>query len=244
MPRSSNIYKLNEECLRYLEFYSSGYSEFIAICPQSSNYFIKTFLNLGYTNEAIMYSLVSWGCLASDSYDKAKFYMLKASKMMYDNYSQKSDKLREDIYVLLCFYLIVIGWEICSGDVKKWYNILKQSKSLIDSCGGLATLSEKFHQSTDVEWLISDFQFHDILSSATLEMGTLYPIEDYRKSLPQSLDYGIDPLQGCLRPLYLILGGIKNCSASLTKNWLTLEGLMNKDNSEEERKRINGMRID
>lgn len=94
---------------------------------------------------------------------------------------------------------------------------------LIRSFGGLARVSEMFNHSNDIKWLISHFQFHDIVSSHALLRGTMYPIEEYQAVLPEDPNYGIDPLQGIAAPVYYLIGEVGNLKVQLRKQWAMIE---------------------
>lgn len=210
-PQSNLSLNLNAESLRYLDYYTTKYSPIISISPENNNYFLKTFLKVAYYNEPVLYALVSWGCLFDNSYDEAKSWMTKSQRLI------KDIKLRDsnDVYLLLCYYLIVVGWEVCAGDINNWYKMMLLALKLIKSQGGIEKIMKLYDNSIDIQWLISDFQFHDVLSSEALQRGTIFPVSEYRLVLHENIEYGVDPLQGCLRPLYLILGEIKNTTVDL-----------------------------
>ena len=217
---------LSSEHLEYLEYYSNCYCSSISIGLLTSNYFIKTFLQLASSNEAIMYSLVSWGCLMKQSREEAKPYLNKAAKMMIKYVGSPKERGKDEVFALMAFYLIAIGWEVCSGDTKNWYDLMIQLKDLFDDHGGFSALLHTYMQNNDIQWLISDYQFHDILSSKALQNGTLFPMDEYRSALKENYSYGIDPLQGCLRPLYFILGDIINDQVALRREWAEIEQLV------------------
>lgn len=234
-PQVSTYYliyssNLDEEGLRYLDIYRERYSVFILIGLDLLNYFLKTFMALATRNEAILYAVTAWGGFYHElgkpkgNFSKPWLYMQKAAKLMCQHVG---DHLRptnsEDLFVLFAFYLIFIGIEVCTGDVRNWGGFLSQCSQLIESCGGLEKVLLLFNRSNDIKWLISDFQFHDVLSSDALLKGTKFPIEEYKQVLPEDSEYGIDPLQGTVGPIYHLLGEIGNAKVELRKKWGIIE---------------------
>lgn len=225
---------LDAEGLRYLDIYRERYCVFISIGLDSLNYFLKTFMALATHNESILYAVTAWGGFYHElgqvkgDFSKPWLYMQKAAKLMCQ---QVGDHLRptnsNDLFVLFAFYLIFIGIEVCTGDVRNWGGFLSQCSQLIQSCGGLEKVSEMFHRSNDIKWLISDFQFHDVLSSEALLKGTKFSIEEYKVVLPEDSGYGIDPLQGTVGPIYHLLGEIGNAKVELRRKWAQVENEMN-----------------
>lgn len=221
IPRNITSYYsmyLDEEGMQYIQYYQETYSKYISIGVESSNYFLHTFLKLANLNEAILYSLTSWGGLflegTSNSCYKHKsiFYMQRSIKLIRAQYEDMKPKNKNDFFVLFCFYLIIIGWKVCSGDVEHWYTSFYQCYRMIVEFGGLRKICQEFNHTNDIKWLVSDFQFHDLMSSTSFMGGTVFPIEEYKNVLREDSSYGLDPLQGSLQPIYMILGEITNYS--------------------------------
>lgn len=230
---------LDADGLRYLDIYRERYCVFISVGLESLNYFLKTFMALATTHEPILYAVTAWGGFFHElgspksDFTRAWHYMQKAAKLMYNQIGERmKPSNKEDFFVLFAFYLIFIGIEVCTGDVRNWGGFLHQCSLLIRSYGGLAKVSEIFGHSNDIKWLISDFQFHDVLSSDALLKGTMYLIEDYKSVLPEDANYGIDPLQGIVGPIYLLLGEIGNSKVALQKKWAEIERSLETDEQE------------
>lgn len=227
---------LDPEGLRYLDIYKERYCIFISIGLDSLNYFLKTFMALATTNESILYAVTAWGGFYHElgkpkgDFYRPLMYMQKAAKLMCNQIGENlRPKNKEDFFVLFAFYLIFIGIEVCTGDVRNWGGFLRQCLQLIRSWGGLAKVSEMFEHSNDIKWLISDFQFHDLLSSNALVKGTMYLIDEYRAVLPEDEKYGIDPLQGTVGPIYHLIGEIGNAKVELRRKWAEIEHYMATD---------------
>lgn len=224
------LQKIDTAGVLYLEFYREKYCEFITIGTDSLNYFLKTFLSLAATNESILYALTAWGGfyleLSKPKSDFAKpwAYMQKAAKLMCaqigDNLAPRN---KDEFFELFAFYLIFIGIEVCTGDVCNWGGFLQQCSALIKEFGGLKKVCEAFGHCNDIKWLLSDFQFHDLLSLNALMKGTQFKIEEYEEVLPEDSNYGIDPLQGTIGPIYNLLGEIGNARVELRHAWAKID---------------------
>lgn len=227
---TSEKHSLQAKEMNYLDSYVNNYSQCVCIGDKNSNYFLKTFLDLAEKNKGIRYLIISLGCLFKDPIKN------RASALVYLRFSIEwiENRFVEDLgnkintrrfYTLFCFYTLLVAWHVFSGDIRVWYEILIQCKNLIEEYGGLLKVFKAFNHSNDLKWLVSYFQFHDIMSSVALRKGTLFSVDQYNEFLTDDEAYGLDPLQGCLRPIYTLLGEIKNCSAALRCEWSSLENV-------------------
>lgn len=238
---SSSIYALylDEKGLKYLQYFQTNVSKLLCLTSAySPNYFVNTFFSVAIYDEAILNALAAWGgyfmeslvspenSLKLDSLEVDQLflsYMEKAKSIISKRYA--NDPLdKNDRYTLLCFYIIEMGMKICTGDVSDWYKIFTKShKMLTTNYGGILQLCEDFSYSNDVKWLVLNLQYHDIMSSVTQSKGTLFSMEDYNTLFTQykildSGGYGLDPFQGIIQPIYLLLGEIMNAHVTL-KSW-------------------------
>lgn len=206
---------LDNQGLHFLEFFEMKVSKLITVGPQSSNYLLKTFIPLAVSSEPIQYALASWGGMFVDgkrNIHNYQVYMVKASKLLLMNYDMSTALSKNDFFVVLGFFLIAMSIEICSGDVSRWKSFLEQCKNLIIRQGGIIKILHDFQFSNDIKWMISNLQFHDILSSDTYLHGSIL-MDEYKTvfrtgKLLETDNYGIDPFQGCNQPIYLLLGDI------------------------------------
>ncbi|OBA20308.1 hypothetical protein METBIDRAFT_16148, partial [Metschnikowia bicuspidata var. bicuspidata NRRL YB-4993] len=224
------LFNLDNEGMMFLECYREQYSTFISIGLDTLNYFIKTFLSIAALNEGITYALTAWGGFFIElrkprsNFTKPWQYMQKATKCMckqMGDYLRPNDK--HQFFVLFAFYLIFIGIEVCTGDVRNWRGFMTQCSLLIQSYGGILKVTDLFGFSNDIKWLISDFKFHDLLSSKCLLEGPVFAAEEYEQALLPRPEYGIDPLQGIVGPLYDIIGAMGKARAELGQKWAYLD---------------------
>lgn len=220
----NGVAELDAEGALFLQCYREKYCSFVSIAPEKLNYFLKTFFSLAMQKQSILYALTAWGGFFSElikperNFSKPWFYMQKAAKLICEEIgSNLEPSNKEEFFTLFAFYLIFIGIEVCTGDVKVWIEFHRRCFRLINSVGGLLCVAEQFGHSNNIKWLISDFQFHDVLSSNALTGGTHFSIAEYEEILHDDNEYGIDPLQGTITPIYNILGEIANAKVELLK---------------------------
>lgn len=246
MKSAYSLY-LDSDGLLFIEQYKLTFTSVLSLGVGNSHYFIETFLKLANSNEAILYLIASFGGhllqfanndndiqnendnnsnMSSDNYRTKAIqgsqmkYMQKSFKLISNKYRKDSDvKTKEDFFILFCYYLIMLSFEITRGDTKNWYDYLLKCKTLIENYGGLMKVMKDFQFSNDIKWAISDFQFHDVVSSKSVKHGTLYPIKTYENLTKFYINFGIDPFQNISRPIYLIWGKINNYSSKLNQEY-------------------------
>lgn len=224
-----NMY-LDAGGLRLLGFYELNVTRILCISPDLSNYFLKTFFNLANYEESILHALAAWGGIFLENLtDQVRYHKDRASMVIHQHYISKKRLDKYDYFVILCYYLITIGSEICAGDTHNWYSLFVNALNLLRRYGLVQKFLLDFDYSNDVKWLISSFQFHDIMSLVTLRQGTTCEISLYIDLFAgDSVNYGIDPYQGCMQPLYLLLGEIMNTSVEFKSARETLQKKMDK----------------
>lgn len=218
-PTSLNVmFNLLEELAYYVRSYQVHYCQVVAISDTRHNYYKETFLSLARTSEAILFAITAVGCLILDkdcNRKKSVEFLRKAFGCVKTSMAKHPNV--HSLYELLCFYTICMMWLIFAGDTEVWYKFFLQEKGIIDILGGPRMVTKLFENSNDIKWIISYFQFHDLFASTSILRGTNYTIEDCGVLGHEHLSYGIDPLQGCLRPIHLLFGKINNACVGLRK---------------------------
>ncbi|SCU92462.1 LANO_0E00980g1_1 [Lachancea nothofagi CBS 11611] len=127
------------------------------------------------------------------------------------------------LLLALANILVLCGAEICQGDVARWRVLLQCGARMIkdyapnSNIGELLADSEKAASQKDAKvtrWLLSNFVYHDILGSDK----THFPMQQYDRILQDpnsSQNYPVDPLYGVNRPIFRILGQVKNLGRKL-----------------------------
>lgn len=67
-PSSTFSLYLDEPGLRLLEYFENKVAKILCISPESSNYFLKTFVSVAMTEESIMHALAAWGGVFSEGH--------------------------------------------------------------------------------------------------------------------------------------------------------------------------------
>lgn len=213
----------------FLDSYINQCARVVCVGPDSSNYFLKTFYQLASTDNAIMYALAAWGGLFIEGFsERVKRYLKSAFDLIEKRFPSFDDLNKQDTFTLLSFYLVVLSFEVCAGDVCNWHRYHHSAAELIKKNGGLEKICRKFDYSNDIKFLISDVFFHDILSSNAFSGNSQFPTSEYYSMFHQNRilefgNYGLDPLQGCLQPIYLILAEMNSVASDLGKRKLELD---------------------
>ncbi|KAG7869048.1 hypothetical protein KL918_000593 [Ogataea parapolymorpha] len=235
------IRHLSETESRYLDYYINYVSSTLSLLPQETNYLLSLYIPLAVHNKAIMSGLIGWSglFLAGTKSEETPMKYIQNAVDLCDK-TLKSDELTiSDKLELVCVFFILCAAEICVGDVKNWYDIFgRLHKFILDECNGnLKTLLGLLGDTEGAKWLLSNFLYHDVLSSSSHEEGTLFPIDQYCEALDiipgttQLMDSGTvcDPLQGCVRPMYVLLGQIINTKNKLDKMQEDLNAIEDRD---------------
>jgi transcriptional activator protein UGA3 len=219
--------------VRLYDYYRDRLAGIMSIVPDESNYYTKVFLPMATVNKGVLYSIMAWAGyhMGGDFEREGSKYMEKA----LDYIKATPIKTDSDALQRLANLLIMCGAEICKGDVKKWPVFLQWGSKIIRDRGGLY----KFNQDKEQHWLISSFAYHDILASSTSERGTYFSVEDYDNFIV-NFGFGVDPLQGIVKPLFNIIGEISTL-ATEAKRLLKISsnslgyGIMNDEDDDDKK---------
>lgn len=215
------------QCLLYFQ---ERVSKSITICPDKYNYLLNVLMPLASFSNSIQLALAAFGCLflgEKSNKRNHKFYLKSATREIMSLYKSPEKMTNADFYIVMSFNMILLGLEICSGDTFYAPLFLEWSKSLIQKRGGISKVIEDFDSSNDIKWLLSNIQYHDVLSSETALRGCLF-LKYYdevfeQQNLLDSVNYGIDPFQGAMQPMYLLIGNMMTESAKIKEEWGLLE---------------------
>ncbi|KAK6454136.1 transcriptional activator, Zn-finger [Scheffersomyces xylosifermentans] len=245
LSSSFNLF-LDDTGIFYLSYFEENVANLLSISPKSSNYFLKTFFTLSVTSESISNLLAAWGALFHQDSDLAVVnkYINRARASIKQNPTD-----RFDYFITMAYYLITIGIQVCSGDTSNWYQLFNKCEDLMRRYGGFLKFIKDFDYSNDCKFLIANFQFHDIMSSEALMKGTTCSMNSYNdlfkiNKLLELDNYGIDPYQGCIQPIYLLLGEIMNNYVELKGERVKLNEKLNGDIIVEDPASLNFLRLD
>ncbi|CAH6723924.1 hypothetical protein CLIB1444_23S00518 [[Candida] jaroonii] len=221
-----NLY-LDESGMQFLRYFETTVTKLLTFDSKSSNYFLKTFLPMSLTEESISHALACWGGVFKEKKGLEDSKVKKHLDKSFTLIRSVNQNTNFDLYLLFCFYQIMIGIHVCAGDVINWYKMFETCSVMIRRNGGIGNLLKRFNHSNDCKWFISNHEYHDILNSRAFRYGTHFPIQEYNQL--NFFDYGIDPFQGCHNTIILLLGEVLNEKTHLPS--LTLQQIWDKFNS-------------
>ncbi|KAK6461266.1 fungal-specific transcription factor domain-containing protein [Scheffersomyces coipomensis] len=218
----SHIPELSNATSSYLyNYYVEVLSRKISIAPVSqndSNSYQKVFLPLAHKDKGVLYGILAWagfylgGTWAEEGvkYVNLALEHLSSSLDKEDNsmvpYNNRNED-RQSILNKLATLLILCGAEICKGDVKYWSVYLRWGWKILSSNGGILN----FNNSKEEHWLISNFAYHDLLASSSIERGTYFSSKEYNTIFIDKEGYSrgnLSPLLGVSKKLYRIIGDV------------------------------------
>lgn len=218
---------LDERGYQLVYFFHNEIIHRICISPKScQNHFASTFTGVSYRDESVLRLLAAWGALFVDGPNSAslKSRMHEADLSLQRFYSNKvlDD---QDKFNLICFHLNAAGIGVCSGDTKEWVHHHRKCGELIRGFGSTKNFLAKMNYSNSAKWVISNLHYNDVMSSESLKHGTLLTAEEYGSPFKDETDftYGIDPLQGCMHLIFLVLCEILQAYSVLSSVRRTLK---------------------
>lgn len=223
---------LDSKGVSFVRHFENEVSGALTVSPSTSNYFSKTFLLLATMDESIGHAIASWGAFYVHQYDHidVQRHYYQAMSLTAKKFPKGSKISKYDHFILLCFHFIVMGLLICQGDISQWWTCFNKCTELVKQSGGLKRLCVELDHSNDIKFLVSSFFYHDIMSSHAFSHGTTFSVKEYKSVFEPgffNLSYGIDPLQGCLHPVYMLLAEELEVRAAMRTRRLRLESLLN-----------------
>lgn len=213
-------------------YYEQVLSKHVSISPRSqneSNSYQKVFLPLAHKDAGVLYAILGWAgyhlggewVKEGTKYTKLASNHLSKSMFGIENYRDSPFKFKaskeyalsnccedkQSIMTKLATLLILCGSEICRGDVKHWSTNLSWCWKILDANGGIL----RFNTSKEGHWLLSNFAYHDLLSSSSNERGTYFPSDQYDVIFKDKDGYSrgnLSPLLGVSKELFKIIGDI------------------------------------
>ncbi|KAG0687263.1 hypothetical protein C6P40_002576 [Pichia californica] len=205
---------LTTDELSYFEFYCKSILPNLSILPQEFNYYSKIYIPMAFKEESVLYTLVGWGCRMRKNVNlnfqienkEADTYILKVNDLIVQNQLNLD---REKFITNFVCYMLLVCMEISFGDTSKWSHYFTCCFNMINKMpGNFRYLLSAC--SIEGNLLAENFAYFDVLASQSNENGTFYPISDYHDLFSQNNTTKIvhDPLQGCIRPVILLIGEI------------------------------------
>lgn len=201
---------LDSKGVSFVNHFDHKVSGALTVSPSVSNYFSKTFLLLAGIDEAVGHAIASWGAyyVHRSLHLDVEHHFGQAIGLIAKRFTRGVAVTKYDYFVLICFHLVLLGFFVCQGDASQWWICFKKCHELIKRFGGLEALCEEFNYLNDIKFLVSNFFYHDIMASHAFIHGPLIEVQQYARVFGNGFfdsSYGIDPLQGCLNPVYMLL---------------------------------------
>lgn len=200
--------------LSYFEFFCKSILSDLSILPQEFNYYTKIYIPLAFKEESVLYTLVGWGCRRRKNMNlnyqvenkEADSYIGKVNEIILYHESILD---REKFITNFVCYMLLVCMEISFGDTSKWSHYFTCCFNMINKMPG----NFRYLVSTcsiEGNLLAENFAYFDVLASQSNENGTFCPMADYYELFNQNNTTKIvhDPLQGCIRPVILLIGEI------------------------------------
>lgn len=203
--------------------YSAYVAHAISVVPQKLNYFLNTFLPMAINDKTILYCLLAWGSIFTRYKEEGVLLISTGQRYILTALNNLKNSVESGKCSFICAltsYTILMCIEITIGDIETWSSYLTECYNLINKMGGFQILK---NYSSEGKILAQNFAYFDILASQSNENGTYYPVSEYVDIYNLENVSLTDSLQGCIRPLILILGEAINLvveSKSILQNVL------------------------
>lgn len=226
-PSTGFLMLLNERSMRYVSYFHREVVNFVSITPLSSpNHFANTYMAMAASEESILALLATWGALFIDGPTSESYMTHLAHARRVADRKFKQERLSDmDKFAMICYYAGLAGLGICAGDTSEWYEQFRMCKLIMSEFGSVRQFLARYHHLNQVKWLVSNLQYHDVMSSISMRNGTLNEMSEYAAVFEDEddLSYGVDPLQGCIHPVFLLLGEIINAKVKMQRELKEIE---------------------
>jgi len=199
--------------LSYFEFYCKSILPNLSILPQEFNYYSKVYIPFAFKEKSVLYTLIGWGCKMKNNsnlnfqikdLESERYFQMVKDLILINDQNLNKDKFLTNF---VC-YMLLVCMEISFGDTMNWSHYFTSCFKLINKMPG----DFKYLKNCSIEGklLAENFAYFDVLASQSNENGIYYPIDDYHDLFHQNNSNGMiqDPLQGCIRPIILLIGEI------------------------------------
>lgn len=230
-PSSPFSLVLDSELLLFFDHFLHDVVPTLSISPKThQNHFANTCVTVATQDEGFVWLLAAWGALSLGGPTDAAFgrYLRRAHAYTEKKLAQAALSDTE-WFNLMFFYLQAAGIDICAGDTSSWYEQFKRCGDMFRRFGSTKSFLRKFNNSMEARWFVLNLQYHDVTSLVLPKYGTLLDMSEYSVVFEDDNDFswGIDPLQGCMHPVFLLLGEIMNTNAELHRQRVETEEALN-----------------
>lgn len=205
-PKSRYQIKLDSEGQRLFEYFVSKQAGIICVSPENS--FLNVFVPMANESDSVLYAIVAWAGFHENAGRKQEIgfrYLNKAMQGVISDFNKYE-------LTTLAGLLLIAAAEICNGDVLNWNKHLGLAAQVIKMNGGL----QSFSSSKTLNWLGTNFSYHDLLASSIYTTRNTYFAPSEYKALMDSAS-GPDALLGCCHALFQLLAEISDLSVEMKK---------------------------
>lgn len=184
--------------------------------PTVANYYSNIYLRMALTEPAVLYCLICWGCRAKRGHSldyqiRSEEYEALMSVIRDELTKMQADLTKKNFFSCFVCYMALVTMEISFGDTRMWSRYFNACFHMANKMPGC--LKYLTNECYTEGWVLSqNFAYFDILASQTNENGTFYSISDYIDILSANnndiAQLQSDPMQGCIRPMILLIGKI------------------------------------
>lgn len=226
-PSHQFLLILDTESLRFVDYFLQDGIPSVSILPQTQqNHFANTCMAVAVRDEGMVWLLAAWGALFLEGPTSAVFERNLQRALRYTEKKLTLSNLSDiEWFNLMFFYLQAASVSICAGDTSVWYEMFSRCGDMLHRFGSIENLLRKFNYDFEAKWFVSNLQYNDVTSSVSLKYGTLLDMSEYSVLFEDETDYsyGIDPLQGIMHPILLLLGEIMNANSAIQRERLETE---------------------
>lgn len=198
--------KLDSDGQRLFEYFCTRQAPLMSVSPH--NQWLEEFVPMAAQCDAVLYALVAWAGFhksAGQDPQLAYSYLNKAMQQVVSNFAKAG-------VTTLATLLLICAAEICSGDVVHWNKHLSLAAKVINMNGGLAS----FVSTKSLQWLASNFAYHDLLAASTCARNTHFKPTEYEALMRRGSAGGSpDSLIGCCQSLFQLLAEVSDLAVEV-----------------------------
>lgn len=205
-PKSKHYFKLDTDGQRLFDYFVSKQAGIICVSPENS--FLNVFVPMASESDSVLYALVAWAGFHENGGQQQEIgfrYLNKAIQSVVTNFNKYE-------LTTLAGLLLIAAAEICNGDVFNWNKHLSLAAQVIKMNGGL----QSFNGSKTLQWLGTNFSYHDLLASSIYTTRNTYFAPNEYKLVMESAS-SPDALLGCCHSLFQLLAEISDLSVEVKR---------------------------
>ncbi|ETN41656.1 uncharacterized protein HMPREF1541_03592 [Cyphellophora europaea CBS 101466] len=185
-----------------MRYYITVLTQHVTVSEQY-NSFLSAFLPMAMESKALADSLVAWAsshlALTDQSYEllSLESHSSAVRALSSSLVTHNDDLALHETNASACLALLIS--EVCQGDRQIWYSHLLGAKSIIESArsGDLRGV-DAFKLTSEGQWVLRNFAYHDVLASVTLSQPPLLD-GSYLEGITNVVDSCVGVASGILK---------------------------------------------